>query len=218
MAPTGDYTWGAATIGATTYHIQNIYINGAKAIQTSATSWTDDGTSTTLTYDSTQLKFYTGYSQNLNVSCQYKMDIDYVESYIYRGGWGCEARRETPQERKDRLLKEHREHIQRDAIQRRAEKLFGDIAGKGILRKLRKQQFIDVVSESGQRYRLRSGRMIEVMEGSLGENVLHKLCIHAKDYQIPQMDTLIMQYLGLTSGSKEEEELKKMAILHRVAS
>ncbi|NJN06083.1 MAG: hypothetical protein HC814_06575 [Rhodobacteraceae bacterium] len=95
---------------------------------------------------------------------------------------------------------------------RRARMLFIKVAGKKAYKLLRKNGHYDAIGFHGQRYRLAIGEQVRVMEGSFGDKVLHRLCAYVPD--VPAVDTLLAQYLALTSGLLSEEEFKKIAIKH----
>lgn len=119
---------------------------------------------------------------------------------------------ETEEERaaREALEKEYALRIRKS--DHRAKLLFIKVGGRAAYKLLKKNGYYDVVGASGQRYRLAVGMKVRVMEGNFGDKVLHQLCAYVPD--VPQVDTLIAQYLALTSSVPSEEEFKKIAIKH----
>ena len=139
---------------------------------------------------------------------------DTVE-YSFGGSGGIsywQAREETEEEKAARLVREEIERKAARDADRKARRLFARIAGLEAYRMFLRKKYLDVVSRSGVRYRLKPGEMVRVMEGSEGDKVLHKLCAYIPD--VPQFDTFTAQYLSLMSGDKDEEDFKKVAIKH----
>lgn len=119
---------------------------------------------------------------------------------------------ETPEAAaaREKLEKEYAEKAKK--ADHRARLLFIRVAGREAYKLLKKNGHYDVVGSSGQRYRLAVGYKVRVMDGNFGDKVLHQLCAYVPD--VPAVDTLLAQYLALTSSVGSEEEFKKIAIKH----
>lgn len=128
------------------------------------------------------------------------------------GSFGVGAYPETEEQRLAREKSEKELAERTRKADRRARMLFCKVAGKKAYQLLKKNGHYDVVGVSGQRYRLAIGMKVRVMEGNFGDKVLHQLCAYIPD--VPQVDTLLAQYLALTSSVGSEEEFKKIAIKH----
>jgi len=115
----------------------------------------------------------------------------------------------------EKAAREERDRVYAAEVKKadhKARVLFLKIAGKHRYRLLKKNQYFDVVGKSGQRYRLAIGEKVRVMKGCFGDQVEHKLCAYVPD--VPAVDTLLAQYLALTSGKESETEFAKIAIKH----
>lgn len=132
------------------------------------------------------------------------------------------GRAETKKEKADRIRREEEyqkkveeERKQREKAEQVAEQLFRDLVDEEAYALFKKHGYHEVFGASGTRYRLSTGRRIDVMEGNFGDKVKHRLCVHSTyEYKLPQMDTLIQQLLMLKCGSDGEEMLTKTANRH----
>jgi hypothetical protein len=129
----------------------------------------------------------------------------YVDSYA----------NETAEEKQVRLAKEAEERKKREAAEKKARTLLYRIIGRAAYRRYRRKGYHEVWSQSGRRYRLRPGTMIESMDGNFGDKIDHRLCIHSDYvYGLPETDTLVQQMLLITSGEESEKLLLSTAIKH----
>jgi hypothetical protein len=119
---------------------------------------------------------------------------------------------ETEEQRAARIAMEEKYAAEVKKADHVARMMFIRIVGTEKYRLLKRLGHFDIVGKTGQRYRLAVGEKVRVMHGCFGDQVKHKLCAYVPD--VPQVDTLIAQYLALTSGEKGEEEFGKIAIKH----
>ena len=130
-----------------------------------------------------------------------------AQTYVYSTPFN-----ETEEQKAARLELERKQAEEARAADRKARRLFVRVAGLVMYKQLKRKGYVDAIGQSGARYRLAVGQMVRVMEGNFGDKVLHKLCAYIPG--VPQVDTLVAQYLALVSGVSEEEEFKKVAIKH----
>lgn len=118
------------------------------------------------------------------------------------GGWHTWPE-ETAEQRRVRLAEE----AQRKAAEKKANRLLYDIIGRRRYRQYKKRGYLDAVGRSGAKYRLRAGKMIEVLNQ---DKIDHRLCIVSSE--VPPTDVLIQELLHIVSG--DEEFIRKVGIKH----
>lgn len=174
---------------------------------------TTGGATVDISYHNNEIYLTASTTETISVTYTYYVNGSSwgVQDYCYNKLYVNPSRRETKEETALRKKREKEEHDRRVAVEKRAMLLFRNVVGRRRASRFQKNGYIDVIARSGRRYRLRKGRMVELMKGNFGSVVECRLCAVSSDGRVPQMDVLIAQYLYL---SCEEESFKEVAIRH----
>lgn len=201
------YTGVTTLLGQTTTGSENVAIGyQAFALGGSTTGWLVHKAYTNDATDASTAGWYVDHQQTAVNGL-----IASATAIASNGFYGY-AYQETEEERAAREALEKEYALKVKKSDHRARLLFIKVAGRAAYKLLKKNGYYDVVGASGQRYRLAVGMKVRVMEGNFGDKVLHQLCAYVPD--VPQVDTLLAQYLALISSVPSEEEFKKIAIKH----
>ena len=137
------------------------------------------------------------------------VSVDEIDKFKKLGVRYEEDRLQREQE-KERIKKETNEKLVN--AKQKALQLLKEVIGEVRFAEYEKENYIELVMQSGKKYRLHNNthvKNIEVLEKDEQDyKVKHRLCVHLSDMELPIEDNLVAQFLMLRDS---EEEFLRMA-------